>query len=204
MAESVAGASSAAGSGSQPSKALQRGDIWGLPGVVSVSVEVQRSTDLSWTDTRENPPIVHSTAFTSHVQRNILLLELGLTCTLGADERYRLRILPLQGVPLIAKIAVDTVPVYSTGCCMIIPAAGCTVEGFVDQALGSTSPFVLKELEVVEGNSLKAFELGRNAMAKVGRVDLSFYAAEPEEAKTFTSAVLPSAGGCRRARKRRC
>ena len=201
MAASAAGSSSAVGAGSKPAKALQRGEIWGLPGVCDVSVEVQNPTDMSWTDSRENPPIRHK-FHTSYVQRNLRLQELGVTCTLGADERYRLRLMPLQGVPLIAKITVDTVPVYSTGCCMIVPAGGCTVEGFVDQALGTTVPFILKELEVVEGNSLRCFELGRNAMAKVGRVDLSFFKAEPEEAKTYTSAVLPSAGGLQTSEKK--
>ena len=100
--------------------------------------------------------------------------------------------MPLQGLPLMASIKVDTVPLYSSGGGVKDSAKGKCFEGFIDSGTHAVQPFALREIEIVEGNSLRAFTAGQDAMAKAGRIDIDFHTAVLGVAKTVTRPVAAS------------
>jgi len=137
---------------------------WGIPGVLSAHVEVQ-TAEKGWQDVRDAP-------LEGGIPRCVLLpsLDARPVCTLAANERYRVLVKPAAGYghnELAVDLSVDGISAWGARC---VPAEGLRFEGFHDQVANTMKAFCAKEIEVVEGTSIRAAAAAQDAMDRAGKI----------------------------------
>lgn len=179
---------------------------WCIPGVAEVRLEVITETG-EWVDSSLNPPIMETYnipglaggqgSYVTDTPRHILINPtLGTVCTMQPDEQFRIRVISLLPSHLSVKINVDATPVRSTGHCVAVNPGpkGHLFEGFRDVVTDKTTPFKLKKLQVIEGNSQRAWAAGADAMSKVGKIEVFVYSSVKVEPKMVTKTIAGSSG----------
>jgi hypothetical protein len=181
---------------------------WCIPGVAEVRLEVITETG-EWVDTSLNPAILESYnipglsgsggqgSYATTAPRHIPINpDLGTVCTFQLEEQFRVRVVSFLPGVLSVRVFVDSASVRSTGSGVAVSPGpkGLLISGFKDVAADTTMPFCLKKLQVIEGNSQRAWAAGADSMQKVGKIQVDVFSAKRVEEKMVTKTIAGSAG----------
>jgi hypothetical protein len=113
----------------------------------------------------------------------------GTVVTLIKDERFRVKVSPVGGRTIAAKVTVDGTPAYNDGLYRIVSAPH-TFSDFVNVATGATEPFTLKEIAIADGVSVAAVSKAQDAMATAGKILVEFKDVVAGVARPMTTTTI--------------
>ena len=143
-----------------------------------------RDSSNSWVDTEAlNLEGGHS----RHVMVNKLDLHKPVV-TLCKNENFSIILSPAPGETRALAVEVTVDGISARGAFML-GSAPYRVEGFFDSVSGTVKPFVTREIEVVEGESLRGQTAARDAMERAGKIIVKVWDTVPCEKQVKTVQV---------------
>jgi hypothetical protein len=115
----------------------------------------------------------------------------GTVVTLAKDERFAVELTNPTSKDKSYSLTVDGIEVDPTGSQVLKCGETRRVDTFTD-TLGKGAgdkPFIVKEVAIVEGQSLRAMTAAADAMDRAGKISCRIYEVEPCAAKTITRQI---------------